>query len=344
MIEKKGFIKDLRQGEKVEDVFLLVRAKQWVSKNGDPYWDLELQDRTGRIPGKIWYPASVRYPSIEEESFFYIKGYVDSFRDNLQVVINELLAVEEGEVSWEDFLPCVKTSPEELMEELEGLCKRELRYKPWRRLCGLILTDDYIREKFLICPAAKSIHHAYRGGLLEHTLSVCKICLKICDLFEDLDREILLVAATLHDLGKIEEFMGKVSIDYSDKGQLLGHIILGLEMLSPFLKKVGDIEEGLILHLKHLILSHHGEYEFGSPRIPLTREAFVLHLADNLDAKLNTISSLLQSLEGEEENWSRYQRSLERRIFRPLNTLDLLEDRKREGRRLVTQCLLPLKE
>ncbi len=343
MIKKKTFINELKQGDRVEDVFVILKARQGTAKNGEPYWDVEFQDKTGRIPGKIWYPHSSRYSNIPSEELAYVKGYVDSFRDNLQIVISELKVIEERIDAWSDFLPTVSTPPEELLSELESLFLKELQYRPWRKLCGLIFRDGYVRKNLLICPAAKSIHHAYIGGLLEHTLNVCKICLQVCEIFKDLDREILVVASALHDLGKIKEFTGKVFIDYSDKGQLLGHIILGLEMIAPFLDRVKDLEEKLVLHLKHLILSHHGEYEFGSPKRPKTREAFVLHFADNLDAKLNTVANLLEGMEGEEDNWSKYQRSLDRKIFRPVSTMELLGEKKKDLRRHVKQCLLPLK-
>ncbi len=343
MAEKKRFISEFKHGDRVEDIFVVLRARQGLAKNGEPYWDMEFQDRSGRISAKIWYPNSVKYSEIPQEEFVYVKGYVDSFRDNLQVVVSDLKVIDAKEVKWTDFLPSVASPPEELLKELEGLFLKELDYRPWKKLCGLVFRDEYIRENLLICPAAKSIHHAYRGGLLEHTLNVCKICLKMCEIFQGLDKEILLVGAALHDLGKIKEFMGRISIEYSDQGLLLGHIILGLEMIEPFLQRVNEIDEGLVLHLKHLILSHHGEYDFGSPKRPKTREAFVLHFADNLDAKLNTLGTLLEDMEGEDGNWSKYQRSLDRKIFRPVSTREMLQEKKKDARRHVEQCLLPLK-
>lgn len=194
------------------------------------------------------------------------------------------------------------------MMELEELCFKNLKYRPWSRLIGMILKDKDIRDRFMSCPAAKTVHHAYIGGLLEHTLNVCKLCLEISSLYPEVDREILLVGAVLHDIGKIEEFKGSVIFNYTDRGQLLGHVVMSVLLIEPFIKKIKGLNEDLIMHLKHIILSHHGEYEFGSPKRPKTREALIVHFADNIDAKLNIVNGLVNDLEYEEENWSKYQR------------------------------------
>ena len=342
MTKKKKFINELRHGDIIDEFFILTKARQGTSKNG-PYWYLELQDRTGKIPGKIWYPVSKQYPSIQEESFVKIQGQVDSFRDNLQIIVNKLSLLDQQEISWSDFLPSTTTPPEVLLKELEDLCFKNLKYKPWKKFCGLILRDENLREKFISAPAAKNIHHAYRGGLLEHTLNVCKICLKIADLYPDLDREILVVGALLHDIGKIEEFSGDISPDYTDKGHLLGHIVLGINIIETFLKKVTDLDQGLILHLKHIIISHHGEYEFGSPKRPKTKEAMVLHFADNLDSKMNLMNSMIQEINQDEDNWTKYQRALGRRIFNPPHTQEFIQDKEKQKKRSIKECLLPLK-
>ncbi len=341
-MKNKKFIRELKQGDKIQGTFIIVKARQCISKNG-PYWDMELQDKTGRIPAKLWHPASLEYESIEENSFVYLHGEVDSFRENLQIRITKLKFLKEDEIDIEELLPSTKVPPSELLEELEDLCFRTLKYKPLKRLVGMILKDKYIRDRLLKTPAAKSIHHAYMGGLLEHTLNVCKLCMEISKLYPDVDKEVILAAAVLHDIGKIEELNGTISPDYSDSGQLIGHVVLSLSIIEPFLKKVKELDREIELHLKHIILSHHGEYEFGSPKRPKTREALIVHFADNIDAKLNAVTTLIDGMEETQETWSKFQRFLDRKIYRPVNTRELVQDKKEQKKRSIEKCLLPLK-
>jgi 3'-5' exoribonuclease len=342
-MDKSVYITDLKDGQSFEESFVLVQARQASSRNG-PFWDLRLQDRTGQIEGKIWYPQSMEYQDLLPESMVRVQAQVKTFREQLQLIIHRLRVLEGEEIDWSEFVPSSARPPEELLEELERLCRSELSYPPWRKLCSKVLRDTEIRERLLAAPAAKSIHHAYRGGLLEHTLSVARSCLALCAIYPELDREILLVAAVLHDLGKAWELEGALLPDYSDEGGLIGHITLGLQMLEPFLQKAKDLDAGLALHLRHLILSHHGEHEFGSPKRPKTREAFVLHFADNLDAKVNTVGKLLQAMDGEGSRWSGYQYSLQRKVFQAQATPEAKKGREDSKKDRSKQCLLPLKE
>lgn len=345
MNRKNSYIRDLRTGQDVEDVFVLVQAKQAMSRNG-PYWDLQLQDATGQLEGKIWPPMSQEYPELKPEQVVQVQAQVREFRQQRQLVLSSLVELKEGEFEWAELLPSSERPPQELLTDLEYLCRKELKHPGWKKLCREVLRDAKIRDRLLAAPAAKAIHHAYRGGLLEHTLSVARSCLAICDLRRDLDREILLVGAVLHDLGKAWEMQFGVAAEYTDPGRLLGHIFLGLQVLEPIFNKIQELDPDLLLHLRHIILSHHGELEYGSPKRPKTKEAFVLHFADNLDAKLNTVDKALQDLE-DEENWSSYQRSLERQLYQPRDTSSLDRQGQRpanSSKRRDRQCLLPLKE
>jgi len=344
MTTKTVFVKDLNQGQEVTDVFLLAQARQAQSKNG-PYWDLKLQDCTGEVGAKIWHPLSAEFTSLAPEQFVRVRAGISSFRDLPQLIIRslEILDPEEASLDWAEFIPASQRPPEDMLAELEQLCRTEIRYGPWKRLCKKILTDPDIRGKVLAAPGAKTIHHAYRGGLLEHTLAVSRLCLSIADRYPGLDRDILLVAAVLHDLGKAWELQSGLSRDYTDQGRLLGHIMLAMEILQPFFAKAKDLDPDLLVHLKHLLLSHHGEYAFGSPRRPKTQEAFVLHYADNLDAKLATARRALDGQDLEQSRWSGYQPSLERQLFEPVRSPDFVkESDKKEAQ--PKQCLLPLKE
>ncbi len=342
-MDKKRFISELKQGDIVEGIYVVIKARLGTSKNG-PYWDLEFQDKTGRITGKIWHPLSDNYKEIKEDSFVKIKGHVDNFRENLQVIVNEFDYANEEEINLDELIPSSDPPPEQLIIELENLCFENLKFKPWRRLCGLILNDNYIRQRLMMLPAAINVHHVYRGGLLEHTLSVCKLSLDIAKNYKDVDREIILVGALLHDIGKIKEYEGNISYNVTDSGRLLGHIILGLSMIDPYINKVKGLDEDLILHLKHIIASHHGEYEFGSPKRPKTKEAFIVHVADNVDAKIAMMSLATEGLEEKGENWSRYMKFLERKIFKPSHTNEFLEQNESPKKRSFEECLLPLKE
>jgi len=327
-LQKVTFVKDLVPGVPVRDLFCITSAKNGQAKNG-PYWSLTLEDATGSVEAKIWSPASQAYDNLAQGQFVLVEGMAGSYRDKPQISVDRLEIVPaEAIPDMSLFVASSETSPAELLAELEALCRDQIRHKPWRKFCLKVLGTLDIRERVLNAPGAKAIHHSYLGGLLEHTLAVCRICAAFCDLYPSLDRDVLVAAAMFHDLGKAWELTSGAVRDYTDEGRLLGHIILGLEVLEPFLKKAQDLDPEFVTHFKHIIVSHHGEYEFGSPKRPKTPEAFVLHFADNADSKLNTVFGAFSrdSDEGEEgddaENagapaWSPFMRSLDRFVYNP---------------------------
>jgi 3'-5' exoribonuclease len=338
---KSQYIKDLTPGTRVDDRFILAAASLAQSRNG-PYWSLTFQDATGKIDGKIWSPKSQEYPLLEPGQMTRVLGFVESYRDRNQLKVDhlDLLEVTADEVDYADFMPAAATPPAQLMEQLEDLIAEHMRHKPWRSFCRKVLGSEEIRERFMTAPGAKTVHHAYVGGLLEHTLGVARACMALCDVYPALDRQTLLAGAIFHDLGKAWELSGGLANDYTDEGRLLGHIQIGLEKLDPFLKRSKLLEEPLQLHLRHLITSHHGEHEFGSPVRPKTPEAFVLHFADNMDAKLNIIDQAYDEMDGTGQQWSPYLRFLERNVYRTPATPDAA---KRKTDTPENQCLLPLK-
>ncbi|GAB1409430.1 HD domain-containing protein [Desulfovibrionales bacterium] len=327
MNRKKTFIRDLRPGQDVSDIFALVQAQRKEAKNG-PYWHLTLVDCTGSMEARIWFPHSQQVPELQAEDFILITGQAALFKDQLQLNIVEAtrVDVQTDQLDLRDFIPSSPVPADQLLESIEHLLQKEIAYAPWRILCRKILQDQTVRSMLLTAPGAKAVHHAYAGGLLEHTLGVMRVCLALCTVYPQSDKELLLVGALLHDLGKAVELSHGISREYTDAGRLLGHIYLGLELIEPFLAKA-KIPPELGLHLKHLLISHHGELEFGSPRRPKTVEAFILHYADNLDAKINTIEAALGQTATEEPGepesyWSDYQRSLSRYVFQPRRTPD----------------------
>lgn len=339
--KKSQYIQSLSPGQTVDDLFLLAGANQAQSKNG-PYWNLSFQDATGSIDGKIWSPKSLEYPTLNPGSMVRVRGFVESYRDKSQLKVDhmDVLDASAPGIDLSDFLPASKTPPEDLMEALEDLVTEHMRHKPWKTFCRKVLTHEDIRARLLTAPGAKTVHHAYVGGLLEHTLGVARACMALCDVYPNLDRQTLLAGAIFHDLGKAWELSGGLANDYTDEGRLFGHIQIGMEKLEPFLARSPRLEAGLKLHLKHLITSHHGEHEFGSPVRPKTPEAFILHFADNMDAKLNIIDQAYADMDKTGADWSPYMRFLERNVFRPEPTPD---NAKKQNAKAENQCLLPLK-
>jgi len=319
VIVKALYIRDISPGQTIQDTFLLAEARTGQSRNG-PYWSLTLQDASGQMEAKVWSPLSQAHPGLSAGQVVQVRAQAANYRDKCQLTIDQLTEVDAAEVNLADFMPPSPVVPESLLAEVEELCRRELSHKPWRSLMKKILGDPDIRARLLPATGAKTVHHAYAGGLLEHTLAVARTCLALADLYPHLDRQILLVAALLHDLGKAWELSSGLSCEYTDEGRLLGHIQMGLARVEPFLAKAKDLDEGLALHLRHIIISHHGEYEFGSPRRPKTPEAFILHFADNIDAKLNTLAGAYADIEGTEQAWTPYQRYLDRFLFRAAHT------------------------
>lgn len=314
-MKKLLLIKDLVSGSTITDVFLLTSATQGQAKNG-PYWRLELRDASGSISGKVWSPLSLEYTEMPVGEFLQISARVSSYRDKLELAvigIDTLSTKEQEELSLADFVPSSPYNPATMMQELKELCKKELLHKPWHDFVFGILEDAEIAKRLLIFPAAKGMHHAYASGLLEHTLSVCRLCLMLSDHYPWLDRQLLIAGAICHDLGKIWELTSGLTIDYTDEGRLIGHISLVLERIKPFIS-LANLDDALVLHLNHLILSHHGTLEFGSPKVPSTPEAMMLHYADNIDAKMQQMRTALASL-GDETGWSSYVPSLDRFLY-----------------------------
>jgi 3'-5' exoribonuclease len=345
MKHKNRYVADLRAGQTIDDIFALAGARKNQAKNG-PYWQLTLQDRTGAVEGRIWSPQSLQYEDLCPEQFVRVQGQVNSFKDQLQVNITSLNVLDPitAGIDLGQFLPVSAVPPEELLEELETILRRELTFPGWKKFCRRVLRDEDIRAVLLNAPGGKSMHHAYCGGLLEHTLGVVRACLAMSDLYPQLDREILLSAAAFHDIGKAYEISAGISREYTDAGKLLGHIAIGLELLAPHLAREKDLPPELVLHFKHLLLSHHGEYEYGSPKRPKTLEALVLHMADNLDAKANTFDSAFSEEEAGEGTWSGYQKALGRFLYLPPKTPAASPRPRRTVQKKEDQCLLPLKE
>ncbi|MDL2306806.1 HD domain-containing protein [Desulfovibrio sp. OttesenSCG-928-C06] len=345
-MEKQQFVGELAPGDIINSVFLVASAQQNQARNG-PYWRVEFRDSTGKIEGKIWSPLSQQFPDLKAGAFAELQGRVVVYRERNEIAVDNMRLLSEEEsraLSLCDFLVSSSQDSDAMLEELEALCRKNFTHKPWSKFYKSVLRDEEIQQKLRISPAAKAMHHAYAGGLLEHTLGVCRLAMAYADLYPHLDRQVLLAGALCHDLGKIWELSSGLLVEYTSEGRLLGHMSIALERLEPFLRKSG-LEPELAEHLKHLVLSHHGTREFGSPCLPATAEAMALHYADNMDAKMNQIHGALEVVPQGESGWSGYISGLDRALFRAVPSPEGDPARVKSSKKLQErQCSLLLKE
>ncbi len=337
--------KDINANTEINDVFLLAAASMQQSRNG-PYWKLELRKSKQSIDGKIWSPLSQEFTNLTAGMFVEIIGRSSLYRDQVQVVVDKMRILTDEQcasLDMADFMPSSPRPAQEMWDELHTICKQEFKHAPWKNFVFSVLKDEEIKNAWLVAPAAKGVHHAYAGGLLEHSLGVAKLTLSMASHYPEIDKQTLLAGAIFHDIGKIWEFSGGLVNDYTTMGRLLGHMELALEKLQPFLKK-SKLDEELILHFKHLILSHHGSYEFGSARLPHTAEAMLLHFADNIDAKMAQCRGIFAEIDM--GSWSSYQATLERYMYNAHSTpVPVEQDTKKTSPKnsMEEQCLSLLK-
>jgi 3'-5' exoribonuclease len=317
MTIKQTYLSDLAPGDLVADLFAVTAAQRREAKNGR-YWQITLMDKTGQMEARIWAPTSLSVADIPRGAIAKVEGAVTSYNGQAQINITTFRLVDPASVDLADFMAVSATPAAELLAQVEALLESGLTYAPWRTLCAMVLTDPEIRTALIQAPGAKKVHHAYVGGLLEHTLAVMRLTQSIAALYPEADQEILLVATLFHDLGKAFEIRTGLDREYTDAGRLIGHLVLGMEILDRFLAQVPELPEGLALHLRHLVVSHHGQPEFGTPREPMTVEAFILHFADNLDAKIATTRAALAGCPP--LSWSERIPALGRAVFEPLRT------------------------
>lgn len=326
-MEKGDYVKDIVPNREINGLFAVADAVLDHSRNG-PYWKLVLADSSGRVPAKIWSPLSNGIEAINISQIVLVSGRSSIFRNQLQITIEKFSCIDEQEnIDPRFFIQSTPYDIDEMFSALKIACLEEFTHAPWRKLVLGVLNNQELQTAFKMCPAAKSVHHAYAGGLLEHTYGVFNVCRSLCGMYPQLDRQTLLAGALFHDLGKIREFSGGIANDYTDEGRLVGHIVMGVQMLAPFLDKSG-LEKPLREHLTHLILSHHGQHEFGAPVVPQTAEAFMLHEADLIDARLAQCRGLFPEGKTESPLWSDWQATLERRVFYPEKTPVTCKDRK----------------
>ena len=306
------YIRDYKEGDRMFDIYLCKHKQSAVTKNGKPYENVILQDKTGTIDAKVWDPNNAGIAEFDAMDYIEVYGDVISFQSALQVNVKRIRVCREGEYDPADYLPVSSKSIDGMYKELLGLIGRTENGFLKKLLESFFVEDEEFIRAFRMSSAAKTIHHGFVGGLLEHTLSVAKLCEYFCRTYPILKRDLLIAAALCHDIGKTKELSRFPENDYTDDGQLLGHIIMGAEMVGEKARQIPGFPPVLAAELKHCILAHHGEYEYGSPKKPALIEAAALNLADNADAKLETFSEALQGATG--YGWLGYNRLFESNI------------------------------
>jgi len=311
---KKRFITDIKAGDRVDDIFVLSEKILSQKRDGNNFLNVTLSDKTGTIKGVVWDNVDQIAAGITSGDFALVNGSVSDYRGTLQVVIKKMEPISPDMIDPSDFLPQTSRDIEGMLERLIKITET-IKTDYLKALIDAFFKDKEFVNKFKTAPAAKKMHHAYIGGLLEHTLSMVSLAEKIAGHYSGIDRDLLLSGTVLHDIGKIDEFEYQFKIDYSDKGRLLNHIVIGLKMVDDKLSGIEHFPEDQMLLLKHLIVSHHGTREFGSPEPPKTIEAVLLNYIDEIDSKVNGIRDFIAS-EDPDETWTSYHRLLERHFYK----------------------------
>jgi 3'-5' exoribonuclease len=302
---KSPYVGTLVPNETITAQFLVLTKDIRQKKTGEPYLSLHLGDRTGEVEAKMWDNVAEVMDTFERDDFVKVKGLVQIYQNKSQLTVHRLRKLEDHEVDFGDYFPCSERDPEEMFAELLGIIA-DIGNPHLRALLGAFFDDAPLAGLYKLAPAAKSIHHAYRGGLLEHVLSLCKLCRLTAAHYRSIDLDLLITGAILHDIGKIAELTYERSFGYSAEGQLLGHIVIGLRMIGEKIDKVPGFPAKLRTLVEHILISHHGELEFGSPKVPIFPEALLLHHLDNLDSKMEAMRVAIhrdQQVDGEFTGW-----------------------------------------
>jgi 3'-5' exoribonuclease len=311
---RKVFVKDIKDRDQLKEVFLVKEKITAMAKNGKPYLTIRLMDKSGDVDAKVWDNVDEVAGRFEKNDFLEVSAKASVYLGKMQLVISELRKMPEEDVELSDFLPETERDIKEMESELAALL--DTLANSWlKSLLASFFSDPDIMGLYRVAPAAKGMHHVYLGGLLEHSLAVASLVDAVVPLYKGFNRDLLIAGALLHDVGKVREMKFSRSFDYSDEGKLIGHITIGVEMIHERICQIQDFPPDLAMQLKHLILSHHGQYEFGSPKRPKTIEATVLNYLDDLDSKINGIRTHIKK-EGEMQgNWTAYHRLYDRYFY-----------------------------
>jgi 3'-5' exoribonuclease len=312
---RKIFVSEIRDRAQVDSVFLVKEKITAMAKNGKPYLTLRLMDKSGEVEAKVWDNVDLFSATFDKDDFIAVRSKASVYLGKMQLVIAELRRMPDAEVALTDFLPETERDIREMEAELAALVATFTDVYLQRLLTGFF-DDPQFMAVYRSAPAAKGMHHVYLGGLLEHSLAVAKLADRIVPLYPGLKRDLLIAGALLHDVGKVREMTYLRSFDYTDEGKLLGHITIGVEMVHEKIAGIADFPAELAMLLKHMLLSHHGQLEFGSPKRPKTLEATVLNYLDDLDSKINGIRTHVGREPENHSRWTSYHRLYDRYFYK----------------------------
>ena len=316
----RRFINQFGDREPVDEVFLAAEKQLRTNRQGNLYMQMRLSDRSGSVTAMMWNAGEKVYRSFENGDYLRVQGTAQYYNGALQMILNQIEMIDARDVDESDIVTLGTMDIDQLAERLREMLRAMSNY-PLRNLAECFLMDEEFMDGLTSAPAGVKNHHAYRGGLLEHVLSLMELTAVVAPQYPDIDRDLLLTGAFLHDAGKIRELTYERDLGYSDEGQLIGHLVIAVGMLDQKVREAEELSgepfpEELALRLKHMIVSHHGEYEFGSPKLPMTLEAIALHYLDNLDAKMHSIGQLIRDDANTDSQWTPYQANLGRKLFK----------------------------
>ena len=319
---KDFYIKEAaaHENEVITSSFIVSGKQVKPKKSGDHFLALTLSDRTGQIDAKMWDNVAEAIGCVEQDDIIKVRGLVNKYNNRFQITIHKLRRLDEAEIDYADYLPKTTKNIDELWRTVAGFVA-SFRDPNLRALLEAFMADAEIAEAYRSAPAAKSMHHAFIGGLLDHVVSLLTVCDLAARNYPQINRDLLLTGAFLHDIGKIYELSYSRSFSYTTRGQLLGHMIIELEMLHGKIALVPGFPEEMKVLIEHLIISHHGEYEFGSPKLPMFPEALMLHYLDDLDSKMESMRAHFEREAASDSEWTTYNSSLGRTL---LNTQKFL--------------------
>jgi len=312
------FINQVEPGETIDDIYLVRDPILRSTTRGDLYIAMFLCDRTGQLNGRMWQATETIYKALPKPGFIHIQGRSELYQNSLQIVVNNISVIDASKVCLEDFLARTDKDVKQLFEEIKKLVGR-IKNPQIKALVEEFLADAELMEKFRNAPAAVKIHHDYLGGLLEHTHNMLRVAVAILPLYPQVQTDLVLAGIFLHDMGKTEELSYDMAFSYTDSGQLIGHINQTLLMVNKKADALRardvQIDQQILDALGHIILSHHGEYEFGSPKLPATPEAFMVYYIDDLDAKVSQVTTAIEN-ELSDSNWTDWKNTLQTRLYR----------------------------